>query len=75
VRHRPSLKSLYQDLVTGGLDRIRRELETGSYGTLSAVRVLCGALLTLAPPEAPADITGFALRDAGLARLAAGPAR
>ena len=36
--------SLYQDLVTGDLDKIRRELETGFYGTLTVVRAFAPVL-------------------------------
>src|ERR1700761_344206 len=36
--------SLYQDLVTGDLDKIRAELETGFYGTLSVVRAFAPVL-------------------------------
>ena len=36
--------SLYQDLVTGDLDKIRREMETGFYGTLSVVRAFAPVL-------------------------------
>ncbi|MGH3248822.1 MAG: SDR family oxidoreductase [Trebonia sp.] len=36
--------SLFQDLVTGDLDKIRRELETGFYGTLAVVRAFAPVL-------------------------------
>jgi NAD(P)-dependent dehydrogenase (short-subunit alcohol dehydrogenase family) len=36
--------SLYQDLVTGDLDKIRREMETGFHGTLSVVRAFAPVL-------------------------------
>jgi len=36
--------SLYQDLVTGDLDKIRRELDTAFYGTLSVVRAFAPVL-------------------------------
>jgi NAD(P)-dependent dehydrogenase (short-subunit alcohol dehydrogenase family) len=36
--------SLYQDLVTGDLDKIRRELETGFHGTLTVVRAFAPVL-------------------------------
>lgn len=35
---------LYQDLVTGDLDKIRRELDTAFYGTLAVVRAFAPAL-------------------------------
>ncbi|MGW2557317.1 SDR family oxidoreductase [Streptomyces sp. NPDC001635] len=36
--------SLYQDLVTGDLDKIRRELDTSFYGTLAVVRAFAPVL-------------------------------
>ncbi|MET9878861.1 SDR family oxidoreductase [Actinacidiphila glaucinigra] len=36
--------SLYQDLVTGDLDKIRREVDTSFYGTLSVVRAFAPVL-------------------------------
>jgi NAD(P)-dependent dehydrogenase (short-subunit alcohol dehydrogenase family) len=36
--------SLYQNLVTGDLDKIRRELDTGLYGTLDVVRAFAPVL-------------------------------
>src|ERR1700761_3777068 len=36
--------SLYQDLVTGDLDKIRAEMETGFYGTLSVARAFAPGL-------------------------------
>ena len=35
--------SLYQNLVTGDLDQVRRELETNFFGTLNVIRAFSGA--------------------------------
>jgi NAD(P)-dependent dehydrogenase (short-subunit alcohol dehydrogenase family) len=36
--------SLYQDLVTGDLDKIRREMDTGFFGTLAVIRAFAPVL-------------------------------